>query len=228
MSENTGLTAGRLVAVLVIAAASVVFGADEPTPTQTPRPAGEKTLSEIAKDTQLKGQDKGKGIVITNENLSSYAEKGKVTEVESKSENKGLRPLHASGANTPVAVVPQTVAGPEDERRQYWRGQYTRQLELVASLEQQLKDLDYQIPGLWRDFYAWDDPAYRDGVIKPKLDAALEQRKKTETDLETARARLGEIKQEARKDGAQPGWFRDLDVAAPPATTPTPAVNVVY
>ena len=37
----------------------------------------------------------------------------------------------------------------------------------------EIERLESEIPKLQTDFYRWDDPAYRDGVIKPKLDAAL-------------------------------------------------------
>ena len=70
-----------------------------------------------------------------------------------------------------------------DEKKRRWRSTYQKQIELVASIEEQIGKLDWEIPGLWRDFYAWDDPAYRDGVIKPKLDEALVRRQRLEDQL---------------------------------------------
>ncbi len=203
------------------------FAADPPTPTPTPtkttRPAGGTSLNEMAKDTELKGGEEGKTIVITNENLSEYAEKGSVTA--------------ASGADTPnrrpvrdpmkVEIVPPSDPEHTDERRRYWQNQYKSQIDMVSSLRYQITVLDGEIPGLWRDFYAWDDPMYRDGVIKPKLDAATARRAKIEADLVAAEKRLSEIKEQARQDGAEPGWFRGMKIPTPYPPTPTPGI-IVY
>jgi len=213
------------VAALGLSVGLWAFSADPPTPTptKTTRPAGGTSLNEMAKDTELKGGEEGKAIVITNENLSEYAEKGSVTA--------------ASGADTPnrrpvrdpmkVEVVPPSDPEHTDERRRYWQNQYKSQVEIVASLRYQITVLDGEIPGLWRDFYAWDDPMYRDGVIKPKLDAATARRTKIEADLVAAEKRLSEIKEQARKDGAEPGWFRGIKIPTPYPPTPTPGI-IVY
>lgn len=211
-------------AALVVIIGMSVQAADPPTPTPTttPRPAGGTSLNEMAKDTELKGGEKGKTIVITNENLSEYAEKGSVT-APSQDQPK-RRP-----ARDPLKVDMVQPSDPQhtDERRRFWQNQYKSQIELVASIRYQIIVLDGEIPGLWRDFYAWDDPMYRDGVIKPKLDAATERRAKMEKDLVAAEAKLSQIKSDARKDGAEPGWFRGMSVPTPYPPTPTPGI-VVY
>ena len=48
-------------------------------------------------------------------------------------------------------------------------------------------------------------------MIKPKLDEAMARRQKLETDLQEAQAKLSKIQEDARRDGAQPGWFRGFD-----------------
>ena len=192
---------------------------EKPTPTPTPGPGGgEKSLTDIAKNIELKGGEKGKSIVISNENLSDYASQRELTAV-SKKEKQAVRPIHGPGART---VVTPSSTGRSEERKRYWQGKYKQQLELIAGLKRQIDILDYQIPGLWRDFYAWDDPAYRDGVIKPKLDSALAKRDALEARVRQEEPRLQEIKTLARQDGAEPGWFREIAVptAAPPSPTP--------
>ncbi len=194
--------------------------AETPTPTPTPPPAGgEKSLTDIAKNIELKGGEKGKSIVITNENLPDYASQRELTTAKEK-KKQAVRPVHGAGAGT--VVTPSNI-GPGAERKRYWQGKYKQQLELIASLKRQIDGLDYEIPGLWRDFYAWDDPAYRDGVIKPKLDRALVERDALEARVREEEPRLQEIKTSARRDGAEPGWFREIVVptVAPPSR-PTP------
>jgi hypothetical protein len=165
-------------------------------------------------------------IVITNENLADYAAQGHLTSVETSSGGgsgaAARRPVHRTGSDPNVRVtdaVADAASVAEDEKRQYWTRRYQQQLELVASIEEQIAILDREIPGLWRDFYAWDDPAYRDGVIKVQLDASLARSERLKTQLEGEKQQIKNIQNEARKAGAAPGWFRGI---APPTPTPTP------
>ena len=193
---------GRLVMLALVCAAiatPAAMAADEPTP--TPKPSRTP-------------------IVITNDNLADYAAKGNVTSVDDSSGSaKGRRPVHEPGTDASKRTVMDAVedagALAQDEKKHFWRSTYKKQLELVASIEEQIANLDWEIPGLWRDFYAWDDPAYRDGVIKVKLDEALARRQRLEEQLKVEQARLEEIKKDARKDGAQPGWFRGIEKPTP-------------
>jgi hypothetical protein len=188
------------------------FAADDPTP--TPRPVGGQSLSELAKNKKLKGDQSGStsgSIVISNENLSDYASRGGLTTARPASQVQSSRGVHA-GQNVRVVDAQSAV---ENERMNHWRGIYVQQLERIAALERQIADLDYEIPGLWNDFYSRDDPAYRDGVIKPKLDRSLVRRDELAKQLEQERPKLQEIKESARKDGGEPGWFRGIEEPTP-------------
>jgi hypothetical protein len=199
-------------ACLVALVAQLTLAAEDPTP--TPRPVGGQSLSELAKNKKLKGdQDGSKGgaIVISNANLSDYASKGGLTTAKPGSQAYTSRGVHA-GQNVQV-IDPQSAA--QNERMTHWRQSYTQQLERIAAIERQIADLDYQIPGLWNDFYSRDDPAYRDGVIKPKLDRALVRRDQLAEQLEEEKPKLQQIKEDARKDGAEPGWFRGIQEPTP-------------
>jgi hypothetical protein len=163
-------------------------------------------------------------VVITNETLSRYSDQGNVTTASpgrsttpsaGDTQPDSARPFSwddEGGASPPPETTFDLQAEyPESEQREYWRGLYEQQLDLVRSLEEQIAVLDEEIPGLWREFYARDDPMYRDGVIKPKLDEALERRGGLEEKLQTERERLPEILEKARRAGSKPGWFRGLD-----------------
>jgi len=197
----------RLAPGLALAVAAVAAAAAEPEPTSTPTPAATRTP-----------------IVITDENLADYAAQGHLTTSDGSSASAASaerRPVHRTGtdANTRVEdAVADAASLAEDEKRQYWRRRYEQQLELVASIEEQIAILDREIPGMWRDFYAWDDPAYRDGVIKVQLDAALARSERLKQQLEVEREQIKKIKTEARKAGAEPGWFRGVAAPTPTAT----------
>ena len=192
------------------------ISAEEKSPTPTPRPTG-KSLADLAKNKKLNRDAtsaSGGAIVISNANLDEYAEKGGLTETGSSTQRRLTRDVH-SGLD--VRIVDRG-AQQVNERKVYWQTRYLRQLALVENLRQQIENLDREIPGLWRDFYAWDDPAYRDGVIKPKLDRSLERREELAEQLRVEEPMIEQIKIEARKDGAEPGWFREIKQPTPRST----------
>ncbi len=169
-------------------------------------------------------------IVISNENLAEYAEKGRLTTPsESASAKAGQRPVHKNAGSDTKSVQDGVADAPQiatDDRKRYWQSRYEQQLDLVGSIEEQIGILDYEIPGLWRDFYSRDDPAYRDGVIKVKLDEALARSERLEGQIKEEEERLDQIRAEARKDGAQPGWFRGMEKPTPKPREEEPAEGV--
>jgi hypothetical protein len=218
----------RVSAALLVVLAGGAFG-DEPAATPTPSPtpvAGERSLSDVAGSITLDrgatGEGAGGGIVISNENLPELAGKGAITEVTRQGSSTGQRQL-ANVIGTGPEVEGEGPGFVEDqEKKAYWQAIYQQQVDLATSIRQQVDTLDSEIPGLWRDFYAWDDPAYRDGVIKPRIDEAMARRQKLEADLQETEASLAKIKEDARRDGAQPGWWRGFE--APPTPVPTRGV----
>ncbi len=197
---------------------TVAMAADQPTPTPTPRATGGQSLNEIAKDKKLKGDTAGSSagsIVITNENLSDYASKGGLTTAK-PSQNPAARGVHA-GTNV-KAVDSET--NEQNKRKHYWQQKYMQQLERIASIKSQIRDLDLEIPALWNEFFARDDPMYRDGVIKPKIDRSLVRRDELAKLLVEEEPKLPKIKEEARRDGAEPGWWRDIKEPTPRPQNP--------
>ena len=211
-------------AILVVGA--LVWSSEKPTPTPTPRPGGGKSLADVAKSKELKGAEKGKPIVISNENLSDYASQRELTTASEKTQ-PASRPIHGGTGAGIVTNPAVSASGHDDERKRYWQGRYKQQLDLIESVKNQIQKLDSEIPGLWRDFYAWDDPAYRDGVIKPNLDSALARRDGLENQLREIEEELKQIKSSAREDGAEPGWFREIPIATPTKQKPEPTPEIV-
>jgi len=221
--KSSGKKALFTAVLIVVGGASLAAADEEATP--TPVPQGDQSLSDVAGGIKLDRTATGdsKGIVISNENLADLAGQGHVTEV-TKPGNQSSRGLaDVQMGSTGAGIEGQAPGYAESmEKKQYWQAMYEQQLKLLQDISKQVEALDYEIPGLWRDFYAWDDPAYRDGVIKPKLDEALAQRQKLEIDKKNAEQSLIEIKKSAQRDGGQPGWFRGFD--KPPTPRPTAGV----
>ncbi len=185
-----------------------------PTPTPTPR-AGKATTptpvpgslaaaARAARRRRAGTRLSGTPIVITNENLKEYAAKGNLTYATGSTgaAEAGVEGDGGEGSEKGEKSV--------EKKREFWRNKYKAQKELVEKMKKRIEELDREIPGLWTQFYSWDDPAYRDGVIKPKLDKDLQERKELAQKLPQEQAKLDEILEQARRDGALPGWFRDL------------------
>jgi len=213
--------------VVITAATIPVWVSSSETPTPTPAPASTPSLAEASRRARAaQGEEeigKGSKVVISDSNLQEYSAQGALTETTRstpppEARRRGVHSAGTVNADDPLGLDETPAMA---EKRRYWQGQYQRQLELIASLEHQIQVLDETIPLLWRKFYAWDEPAYRDGVTKPALDQALARRDSLEERLTEARGSLGGIVEAARRDGAQPGWFRGLDVRRP-VTSPTP------
>jgi hypothetical protein len=180
-----------------------------PAPTRTPRPRV-RSLADLARRIHLRwppgAAARGGGKVeITDENLPALARRGRLT---TSSPGK----MTAPSSTAPAAGVGE---GTTHRGREYWRTRYAAELKKIHGLEREIGRLEAEIPGLWRTFYAWDDPAYRDGVIKPKLDRDLAEVTRLKAQLEAKKAELPRILEAARRDGAQPGWFRDLEAETP-------------
>jgi hypothetical protein len=202
-------------ALLLIGAPALAEGESTPTPTPKPKPTptGKQSLNEVAKEKELNKDAAGEAgapIVITNENLADYASKGSVTEIHSTTRKTAEGP-HAAGV-----VMVDPAAQQIQERKYYWQQLYAIQMSKIAAIQQQIQQLDADIPGLWNDFYSRDDPAYRDGVIKPRLDESLKRREELEAQLAREQPKLGQIKEGARREGVEPGWLRELKMAPTP------------
>ena len=111
--------------------------------------------------------------------------------------------------NEEVYTAPNVHDG-NTSKMEYWRQRYREQRTLIGKIEAEIEELDTTLPILWRDFYAIDDVDQRDQVIKPKLGAALRQKRDKQEQLGKEEEMFMDILRQARLDGALPGWFRDL------------------
>lgn len=90
----------------------------------------------------------------------------------------------------------------------WWRGMTKGARDKISGLEADIERLQTEIDGLRNDFYNRDDPAYRDGVIKPKWDEAIREQERAKEQLSRARLEYDVLLDDARRSGALPGWLR--------------------
>lgn len=216
--------------LIIIAALAAAPPPRTPTPAPTPTPRvtslkhssaeaaapSHRSLAEVARRTKLRG---GTGIVISNSNLSELAGGVELTQGRSSGDE----------GSEPATAAPRAAGG--DDRRALWQDRYQQARGRLLFLEREAERLEGEVARLQTQFYSWDDPAYRDGVIKPAWDKAVADLAATRERLVRARALPDEVMAEASRQGALPGWFRglpepqpvedDVSPEATPAATPT-------
>ncbi len=150
----------------------------------------------------------GRKTLITNANLPAFSKAGALTSVISTAGRTQTRIDHHA--------QPSRERIPRHTKKEIWQTRYRALLTRIAVLKHKISYLDTEIPHLWNMFYAWDDPAYRDSVIKPKLDRALVLRKTLRRELRVRAALLPTFLENARKHNVPPGWLREVasDIAA--------------
>jgi len=177
-------------------------------PTPTPGPS-KGTLADAGSLIQLDAtatpSPAGPRIVIDNATVKAIAGETELT-TSSPSATPG------SGQWDPVRSVDQ-----RKDRRTKWRQRYADHLRLILATRERLDALDLALPDLWLEFYAEDDPDRREALVRKRLDSALEERDDLDRRLAEAESTLDDIVNQAWADGAEPGWFRDLQHLLRPA-----------
>ena len=218
MSRLFSISAPAIFAVIAATAGGAL--SEEPDPPTPSQLTSRQKLAAFAKKNRLtkppSNADPAAGIHITNENIALLSGSGNLTEVTtspvSSSPSEPMPQAHSSaaagapGGFQPALGTQETL----DLKREYWRSRYQKGQQDLAEVESELSSLDEEIPRLWSVFYSTDDPAYRDQEIRPQLNAAISQREIAVTRIEEKRATLLRILGDARRDGALPGWFRDI------------------
>jgi hypothetical protein len=169
-----------------------------PTPTATPSPRLSGGFGKAPAGSASPAGEKKK-VRITNESLTTEPDKGKVT---TSSRPAPTQPPREAGAS-------ETAPSDASQNEEYWRGEARRLRDRVAELKEAIVHLQEESQKLENDFYAWDDGAYRDRVIKPAWDKAREDLVTVRRELPIAEKELADLPDRARKAGALPGWLRE-------------------
>ncbi|NCO69603.1 MAG: hypothetical protein GW878_03650 [Acidobacteria bacterium] len=206
-----------------------------PTPTQTPTAIAEPapiTILRASKGAAAQPAPRGNSLAgvaakvklklpadqrrLNNDSVNQLASGVELTMVKA-----GGAGAAGSGSAKPGEVTTRGESGNSADKA-LWQQRYQSARARVTQLKADIQRLDKQERELANQFYAWDDPNYRDGVIKPKWDqvkAVLERRR---TELVAAQSEPDAVIDAARRAGAQPGWFRDLPEPRPDDFAPAP------
>ena len=173
----------RVIGIAKLAGATFA-SADTPpvTPTPTPRSG---TLAAYASSITL---DRGPGedqVVITTDNLSTLGEGGLLTTA-------------TMPAGEPNTINPTAVVNPKIRER--WRRKVLAQSEVLARLQVRRSAIEADIDRIER--------GRLDSRTLDQLEKAEAKLADADAEIRRAKAQLSRIVRDARKEGAQPGWFR--------------------
>lgn len=196
---------------LLLAAAQAATPTPGPAPTppaikvllgqQSTQPSGRRSsLEAVAKRIKLRLPANASSRTLTNET---------VLELSAGVELTTAKP------STDAVTVGEDTAEAGGGGQAYWQQAYQDARATVAYWKEEEARLDGEVNRLERQFYAEDDPAYRDGVIKPAWDKALVDWRNAKAQVEQTAGLPDKVMNDARKDGALPGWFRGLPQPAP-------------
>ncbi|REJ82112.1 MAG: hypothetical protein DWQ36_04265 [Acidobacteria bacterium] len=135
--------------------------------------------------------------VIDDENLAEYAKDVKVT--------IGSGPIDKE--ELAAAEEALAVGGPEGE--EYWRSEALRLRLAWREAYDSVPELEADAARLRNEFYAADDPFYRDREIKPAWDRTLDRIEEAKEEMQRFRDELEDLLERGRRAGALPGWLRE-------------------
>lgn len=111
----------------------------------------------------------------------------------------------ATGSNTDADGAGAEAGEVRDET--YWRTRMTTAQEARTRAALMASALQNRADGLWAQFTATDDPAQR-RIMEGQRNEALAELANTRTELEGLDRDIANIREEARRAGAPPGWLR--------------------
>ena len=205
MARSLSSFVGVLVAA-TFAVGAAVASPPEPTPTPAPKLTGGFGKAPVAPRSAARETGKSGPLRITNDSLVTDTAKGKVSTSQRPA---STTPDPARTVAPSPAALPGVAAADAGQGEAYWRDEARRLRERVAELREAIVRLEADTKRLEADYYAWDDGAYRDRVIKPSWDRAREELATSRFALPVAEKELSELPDRARRAGALPGWLRE-------------------
>jgi len=159
-------------------------------------------------ETPVPGEKPSHGIVITNESLrqGEPTPAGASTTITGKRGAKPVVKKPPAPKATPQPIPEYRDASGRSEAD--WRARASQARERIDRSGADVVAAQAEVRRLENDFYAWSDGNYRDRVIRPAWDQAKERLKALEAEVDSAKAAMADLEDEARKSGTPPGWLR--------------------
>ena len=100
-----------------------------------------------------------------------------------------------------------TTSNADAQTEQKWRDRSHEAVERVKSAEEKLEKLQTDINALTQAFYAESDGVAQRGQIEAQRNTRLEELEAAKRELEDAKQAQENLQDDARREGALPGWI---------------------
>jgi len=161
------------------------FGSTVEPPKPTPRPG---TLGAYAKTLTLNrsvlGNRDGR-VILTNDNITALAPDGSIT----------LGTVTLAGPKNST-----TSGGADDAERSRWQAAHHRQRQVITGLERRRSQLETEIDQI--------EDLGLTAKTMARLDRTKSKLRHLDNEIAAERSELARIVRDARRRGAEPGWFR--------------------
>jgi hypothetical protein len=169
-----------------------------------------QSLADIAKkEKERRAAIKSESKVINNSNKDEHAI-GPVTTFSGAPGNSVEAQPAKEGAE--AEKEPAAAANPDEpvdfagRPESFWRQTMTDAKQRVATLEDEARVLTLKLADLQNKFYS-EASGYRQQDIQREIQKTYYEQDLNQKNLEEARKSLEDLQNEARKDGALPGWL---------------------
>ncbi len=185
---------------------SLVYSQQTQTQPQTSEASTDSPLMEAAKkerERREKSKDVGKPVKsFTNQDIEEFKIKNKDYE-SSSAESEPVEEV-TDPSTTPESTTPDPA---QDEEQ--WRKRSRDLAERTKNAEEKLEKLQSDVNALTQAFYAESDGVAQRGQIDAERTARLNELEATKKELESSRQAQEDLRDEARRAGALPGWIED-------------------
>lgn len=173
--------------------------------TQTaPAAAGDSPLVRAAKKERerrekLKASEKPTKS-FTNQDIEEFKAKN-------KDADKGEGETEGEATTDDSSTSEETTTTPSGQDEQQWRDKSHEAVERVKNAEEKVQQLQTDINALTQAFYAESDGVAQRGQIDAQRTERLNALDAAKQELENAKQAQEDLQDEARKEGALPGWI---------------------
>lgn len=138
---------------------------------------------------------------FTNQDIEEFKAKNKDAD---KSSTEGE---DSTGEDTSMTPEETTTSNADAQAEQKWRDKSHEAVERVNNAEEKIEKLQTDINALTQAFYAESDGVSQRGQIEAQRNSRLNELEAAKQELENAKQAQDDLQEQARKEGALPGWI---------------------
>ncbi|HSE43299.1 MAG TPA: hypothetical protein VLH08_21245 [Acidobacteriota bacterium] len=193
-----------VIAIFVITG-SLVYSQQTQTQPQTDQSSDSPLMKAAKKERERREKTKTAGKPVksfTNQDIEEFKAKNKDSEASS---TEG-EPEEATESET---TTENTATTDQSQNEEAWRKRSRDIAQRVKNAEEKLEKLQTDINALTQAFYAESDGVSQRGQIEAERNARLSELEATKKELESAKQAQEDLREEARRAGALPGWIEE-------------------